>query len=150
VGSLKPRSPLDPSRHSRHLGTFIMATFTDTTIPRKRMATYGKAARKRISDYGVSSPAPKSEGPEPGQRQHSKSRSTSITPSESEKSENSARRYASKPHSPSPPLGGNVFDVPSSDDELAAPAPKPLSKMPAKMAKFTATRRILPIYLSRR
>lgn len=125
---------------------FTMATFTDTAIPRKRMTTYGKAARKRTSDYGFSSPAPDSEAPEPRESQHSESRSPSNTPPESEKSENSRRGDGTNIPSSAPPLGANVFDVPSSDDELAALMPKPIFKRtPVTKTIVTGTRRVLPV-----
>lgn len=125
---------------------FTMVTFTDTAIPRKRMTTYGKAARKRTSDYGFSSPAPDSEAPEPRESQHSESRSPSNTPPESEKSENSTRGDGTNIPSSAPPLGANVFDVPSSDDELAALMPKPIFKRtPVTKTIVTGTRRVLPV-----
>lgn len=121
-----------------------MATFTDTTVPRKRMATYGKAARKRISDYGFSSPVPKSEAPEMQESQFLESRSPSITPLETQRSENMPRKYASRTFSSASPVSAHVFDVPSSDDELAAPSSKPSSNRPAMQSKVTYTRKTLP------
>jgi hypothetical protein len=122
-----------------------MATFADTAVPRKRIMTYGKAVRKRVSDYSFESPAPKSQAAETKEYEFVDSRSPSITPLESEKSENISGRYASRtPLSPSP-VSANVFDVPSSDDEKDLPTPKPVLKKAVNKAKGINTKKVLSV-----
>ena len=72
------------------------------------------------------------------------SRSPSIAPREAEEAESMARRHTSRTPSSDSPVSANVFDVPSSDDELAAPQPKPSSRKPVKQSKATNTRKTLP------
>jgi len=101
------------------------------SLPRKRIATYGKAVRRRIPEQSFTrfrqsqSPEKKSV-PTP-------SRSPSVMPLE-------AMRLKSPKKRPSPSAvpvrKANVFDVPSSDDESATPiAPKPRKPAPKAMVK---------------
>jgi hypothetical protein len=120
-----------------------MATFADTPVPRKRMTTYGKAARKRISDYGFVSPVPKAEAPETGESAFLKSRSPSVPRLESDKPDNIPRRYTSRTPSSASPVNANVFDVPSSEDETAPPTPRPVPKKPARKVKGANTKKVL-------
>ena len=89
-------------------------------------------------------PRPSQRPPRRTNTQSLESRSPSITPLEPEEDESIARRYASRTPSSDSPVGANVFDVPSSDDELAALPPKPSSRKPAKQAKATNIRKTLP------
>ena len=103
-----------------------MATLENAAVPRKRMATYGKAARRRIPDYNFSSLAHRSETPEVKQSELLPSRSPSVTTIlEPKKLKNVVRTPASRTACPTPPpAAADIFDVPSSDDE-AHPSPQP-------------------------
>lgn len=110
-----------------------MATLENAAVPRKRMATYGKAARRRIPDYNFSSFAHRSETPEVKQSELLPSRSPSVTAiPEPKKLKNVVRTPASRTASPAPPpAAADIFDVPSSDDEAhhsQQPAPKATTK----------------------
>jgi hypothetical protein len=98
-----------------------MATFQDTTAPRKRMATYGKTVRRRIPEYSFTSLARKSETPE---LQRRLTASPKLVPVDHQKLKTIRQRSASRTSSPASPVAANVFDVPSSDDDAAPLTPK--------------------------
>ena len=97
-----------------------MATFQDATAPRKRMATYGKAVRRRIPEYSFTSLARKPETPE---LRKELTPSPKLVPVDHQKLKTIRQRSASRTSSPASPVTANVFDVPS-DDEVAPLTPK--------------------------
>ena len=104
-------------------------------MPRKRIATYGKAARKRIPDYNFASLAHRSQRLEIKSELLS-SRSPSVAPvQETQKVKSVASTSTSRTVSPpSPPVvAADIFGVPSSDDEIPPrPAPKATKKIAQK------------------
>jgi hypothetical protein len=122
-----------------------MATLENAVPHRKRIATYGKAARRRIPDFSFSSLAHRSQTPEikPSELRPSRSQSVVSVPVP-KKAKTVARSSVSRTASPdSPPAGADIFDVPSSDDEAETtprPAPKAAkmqNRKPPKVAKDT-------------
>ena len=120
-----------------------MATLENAVPHRKRIATYGKAARRRIPDFSFSSLAHRSQTPEikPSELRPSRSPSVVSVPVP-KKAKKVARSSVSRNASPdSPPARADIFDVPSSDDEADTtprPAPKavkPQNRHPPKVAK---------------
>ncbi|KAH7393566.1 wings apart-like protein regulation of heterochromatin-domain-containing protein [Cadophora sp. MPI-SDFR-AT-0126] len=108
-----------------------MATFQDGALPRKKITTYGKAARRRIPEYhGFASMARKSQTPDPQMKINAPvltsialeapSTTRPTTPSKLK-----AVRERSVSTTPSA-KSGNIFDVPESEDE--APRPKSVQK----------------------
>ena len=118
-----------------------MATLEHAVAPRKRMATYGKAARRRIPEYKFTSLAHRSQTPELKQSELLPSRSPSVTSvPEPKKVNNVARSSTSRTASPaSPPVTMDIFDVPSSDDE-AQPTPRPAPKATKKTTQTRITK----------
>ena len=110
-----------------------MAALENGAVPRKRIATYGKAARRRIPDYNFSSLAHRSQTPEAKQSEFLPSRSPSVAAiPEPKKPKNVARTPASRSASPaSLAVAADIFDVPSSGDE-AYPSPLPVPKATKK------------------
>ena len=113
-----------------------MATVENAAVSRKRIATYGKAARRRIPDYNYSALAHRSQTPEVKQSELVRSRSPSVASvQEPQKVKNIVRASASRTVSPpSSPAAADIFDVPPSDDE-SHPAPKPAPKAAKKTAQ---------------
>ncbi|PVH71549.1 hypothetical protein DL98DRAFT_521006 [Cadophora sp. DSE1049] len=108
-----------------------MATFQDGALPRKKITTYGKAARRRIPEYhGFASMARKSQTPDP-QVKINQPVLSSIAPTApsatrpTTPSKLKSVRDRSVSTTPSA-TSRNIFDVPESDDE--APRPKPVQK----------------------
>lgn len=108
-----------------------MATFQDGTLPRKKITTYGKAARRRIPEYnGFASIARKSQTPDP-QFKINQPLTSSIAPTApaavrpTTPSKLKSIRDRSVSRTPSA-KSGNIFDVPESEEE--APRPKPVQK----------------------
>jgi hypothetical protein len=100
-----------------------MAAFEDVIVPRKKLATYGKAFRRRIPDYNLGT---KSQAPESKQKSDSlPSRSPSVAPTEPKKLKSISRTSPHKSPSSTAISKTNVFDVPSSDDEASLLASKP-------------------------
>jgi hypothetical protein len=110
----------------------IMATFEDVIVPRKKIATYGKAVRRRIPDYNFGT-QPKA--PERKQSETLASRSPSITIADPKKLKSVTRTSPSKTPPSAPAIKANVFDVPSSDDEARPPTPKPAPKVGTRPMK---------------
>ncbi|KAE8450189.1 hypothetical protein EG329_006970 [Mollisiaceae sp. DMI_Dod_QoI] len=107
-----------------------MATLHDTAPPRKKIATYGKAARRRIPEYSFSSAARKSQTPEVLQKHDSQMSSTTAPPATPTKLKSIPRRSVSRtPSSASPP---DVFDVQLSENETQEPIHK-LNATPSKL-----------------
>jgi hypothetical protein len=103
-----------------------MATL-EHAVPRKRMTTYGKAARRRMPDFNFTSLPSRSQTPEIKQSELLPSRSPSVAPvPQLKKAKNVARTSVSRTASPSsPPAAADIFDVPSDDEGLPAPRPAP-------------------------
>ena len=85
--------------------------------PRKKMATYGKAVRRRIPDYSFTPVATKSQKPEVqiGKDNSNPSKASSIDSASLRTTPQRSR--PSTPSAPSPARTLDIFDVPSSDDE---------------------------------
>lgn len=117
-----------------------MATLHDTAVPRKRMATYGKAARRRIPEFSFASRSQKSQTPEVQSQPELPSTSTHLPATASHMLKSPSRaRSVSRTASPASPPKGDVFDVPSSEDE----APKGIrqrAKTPVKQQKVKSIR----------
>jgi len=115
-----------------------MATVQGAGVaPKKRMATYGKAVRRRIPEYQFTSLASKSHPPEV-QLEHELRDSSSSAPIKPAKLKSPRQRSISRQPSPASQGPADIFDVPSSDDDAAPPTPKP-----SKPSQKTTLTRIL-------
>jgi hypothetical protein len=118
-----------------------MATFNDTAAPRKRLATYGKAVRRRIPEFSFASTARKSQTPEVQSQPELQAAFThapaaTATP---QKLKSVRQRSVTRTASPGSPPKGDVFDVPSSEDEAPRTIRKP-STPPVKQPKLKGIR----------
>ncbi|KAG0648430.1 Wings apart [Hyphodiscus hymeniophilus] len=105
-----------------------MATLQNAAPPRKRVATYGKAARRRIPDFAFTSLPHRSQTPEVKPSEMLRSRSTGLA-SVPEPKKTKATMMASVSRTASPdssPVAADIFDVPSSNDD--EPTPRPAHK----------------------
>ena len=95
-----------------------MATLQNAMPSRKRMATYGKAARRRIPEYPFTSLAHRSQTPEARQSEVLPSDSFGATSLPGPKiSKSTLRTSVSRTASPgSPEVAADIFEVPSSSD----------------------------------
>lgn len=91
--------------------------------------------RRRIPDYSVASYAPRPQTLEKNSSELLESRSPRIGPAEPKKLKNVPRRSPSKTPAPASPIKANVFDVPSSEDEVIPLTPKLVHKTAAKPTK---------------
>jgi hypothetical protein len=95
-----------------------MAAFNDSGVSRKRIATYGKAVRKRPPDHVAFKAFQGLDGPPEAPR------AASVLSASTE----SVIAVSSPSHSPAPSTNSRLFNVPSSDDEA--------SRTPQKKRKF--------------
>ncbi|KAH8683095.1 wings apart-like protein regulation of heterochromatin-domain-containing protein [Tricladium varicosporioides] len=106
-------------------------------IPRKRITTYGKVSRKRMQEYSFKPESQKSHTPDV--QAESESRLSPTPPPISIKSNTTQQRARSKTPLIPPPADRDIFDVPSSDEDMprkpTKSAPKPGLKM--KINKVT-------------
>jgi hypothetical protein len=102
------------------------------------MATYGKAARRRIPEFSFASRSQKSQTPEVQSQPELPSTFTHAPAANSLKSIPRARSVA-RTASPASPPKGDSFDVPSSDDE-APKAIRQRAKTPVKQQKVKVMR----------
>ena len=104
------------------------------------MATYGKAARRRIPEFSFASRSQKSQTPEVQGQPELLPTFTQAPPAASQKLKSPSRaRSVPRTASPASPAKGDVFDVPSSEDE----APRIIrqrAKTPVKQQKVKAIR----------
>jgi hypothetical protein len=117
-------------------------TATQGGPPRKKMATYGKAVRRRIPDYSFTPKAAKSQASEAqsGASHLSKGPETF----KEDPSVTSPRSRLSTPLPPSSPQAkGDLFDVPSSDEEKDI-AVKPVARARPKTAVSKVAKRPSP------
>jgi hypothetical protein len=107
-----------------------MATLGHAVVPRKRMATYGKAARKRIPDYNLASLAHRSQTPELKSGLPASRSSSVASVQETRKAKSVASTTTSRTVSPPSPsvVAADIFDVPFSDDEIPLPPPPKATK----------------------
>ncbi|KUJ20029.1 uncharacterized protein LY89DRAFT_705840 [Mollisia scopiformis] len=106
-----------------------MATVRDLVPPRKKVTTYGKAARRRIPEYSFTSR--KSQTPEIAKSPDSQVSASTTTTATPTKLKSVPRRSVSRtPSSASPPL--DVFDVPLSDGETVVAVQRPIAT-PSKL-----------------
>src|SRR4051794_29824428 len=100
---------------------------TQGAPPRKKIATYGKAVRRRIPDYSFTPIATKSQTPE---AQTGASYLSKLSDTFPEKQ--SITSHKSEPttplSAPSPESKADIFDVPSSDDDNGTIAVKPTTR----------------------
>jgi hypothetical protein len=109
----------------------MMATMHDTAPARKKVTTYGKAARRRIPEYSFSAAARKSQTPEVVKRADAQAATSTITVETPTKLKAVPRRSVSRtPSSASPPP--SVYDMLVSEDE----APKPINRPTATPSKL--------------
>jgi hypothetical protein len=117
-----------------------MATLHDTA-PRKRLATYGKAARRRIPEFSFASRSQKSQTPEIQSQPELLSVIAGPPATASQKLKSPSRaRSVPRMASPAPSPKGDVFDVPSSDDEAPRVISKQRAKTPVRQQKVKAIR----------
>jgi hypothetical protein len=118
-----------------------MATLHDAAAPRKRLATYGKAARRRIPDFSFASRPQKSQTPEVRTQPEIVS-VIAEPPAPTLQKLKSPSRARSVPRTapPASPPKGDVFDVPSSDDEAPKVITKERAKAPVKPQKAKVIR----------
>jgi hypothetical protein len=102
------------------------------------MATYGKAARRRIPEFSFASRSQKSQTPEVQSQPELPSTLTHAPAANSLKSLPRARSVA-RTASPASPPKGDSFDVPSSDDK-APKAIRQRAKTPVKQQKVKVMR----------
>ncbi|OWP02659.1 hypothetical protein B2J93_6492 [Marssonina coronariae] len=105
-----------------------MATLHGKPASRKKITTYGKAAPRRISDYGFNSIARKSKTPDreteiPRHRVTSAAPETLMPSRPTTPSKVRPVRPRSRSRTPSA-KALDIFDVPNTDDDLELPAPK--------------------------
>jgi hypothetical protein len=100
-----------------------MASMHDAPAPRKKMVTYGKAARKRLPDFSFASMARTSETPE-SQGQRESEEPSEALPSNPRKLKPVRQKSVPRTSPSASSLGQNVFDVPG-DDETLKPVQKP-------------------------
>ncbi|TVY49527.1 Wings apart-like protein-like protein [Lachnellula occidentalis] len=86
--------------------------------PKKKIATYGKAVRRRIPDRGFNSLASNSQTPEV-LPEHELRQSPSSPPLNIAKPKSGHQKSISRPASPPSPVAADIFDVPVSDDDVA-------------------------------
>lgn len=118
-----------------------MATFNDAAPPRKRLATYGKAARRRIPEFSFAPTVQRSQTPEvQSQRElqaaFTEAPATTATP---QKLKSVRQRSVTRTASPASPVKGDVFDIPSSEDEAPKTIRKPTTP-PVKQPKLKGIR----------
>ncbi|KAH6684387.1 wings apart-like protein regulation of heterochromatin-domain-containing protein [Halenospora varia] len=106
-------------------------------IPRKRITTYGKASRKRVQEYSFKPESRKSQTPDV--QTEPESRLSPTPPPISTNLNATQQRARSKTPLIPPPENRDIFDVPSSDEDVprkpTKSAPKPGLKM--KINKVT-------------
>ncbi|RDL35099.1 uncharacterized protein BP5553_07030 [Venustampulla echinocandica] len=125
-----------------------MATVYGDGVRRKKIATYGKTARKRIPEFNFSSASQKSQSqtqtPEVEVELEAETESEVTAPlakrpTHSPNVNGFHQRPSSRtPSSASPVRGGDIFDVPSSDEEVF-PTPR---KLAPKVSKKTTVDRL--------
>jgi hypothetical protein len=111
--------------------------------PRKKMATYGKAVRRRIPDYSFTPKATKSQ---PLDAQSSASYLSKFSETVVEDPAVSPpRSRLTTPFSPSSPqTKADIFDVPSSDEEKDTAAVKPAARSKARTTVVKLSKRPSP------
>lgn len=122
-----------------------MATFHEAVAPRKKITTYGKAARRRIPDYGFTALAQKSVTPDTPL--HTELALPKAAPAARPATPSKLKSGRPRSVSRTPvAAGADLFDVPQSDDEAPTPKPKPLRKTVKPVAKAKLpTRRKSPV-----
>ncbi|KAF4634660.1 hypothetical protein G7Y89_g3445 [Cudoniella acicularis] len=108
-----------------------MATIQGVGMARKRITTYGKASRKRVPEYNFTSVAQKSQTPEVQiELEPPISPTPPLVPT---KLKSVRHKSPSKAPSSSAPTTRDIWDVPSSDEDIASIRSKPAPKLSQKM-----------------
>lgn len=112
-----------------------MATLQNGRVPpKKKITTYGKAVRRRIPDRGFTSFVSKSQIPELPLEHDLRESPTSLSINTT-KAKSIQHKSVSQPASPAHPATADIFDVPLSDEDDAAPStPKPKPARPNQKA----------------
>lgn len=109
----------------------MMATMHDTVPTRKKVTTYGKAARRRIPEYSFSTAARKSQTPEAVKIAELEEATSTITVDTPRKLKSVPRRSSSG-SLPSAAPSTNVFNIAITDDEAPEPIHRPIAT-PSKL-----------------